>query len=60
MMGFGVLATRVPYVLAVVELNEGLKLLSIIEDIDQTSIKIDLPVKYKRIEENVGPIFIPA
>lgn len=56
-VGFGHLAERVPYVLAVVELKEGLKVLTIVEDIDINKAAINLPVKYKRTEEKVGPIF---
>ncbi|MCB1142160.1 MAG: OB-fold domain-containing protein [Leptospiraceae bacterium] len=60
MVGFGHLANRVPYVLSIVELKEGLKILTIIEDIDIEKVKIDQSVKYKRYEEQTGPIFMPA
>ena len=60
MVGFGKLAERAPYVLAVVELNEGLKVITIVEDIDTNDVKIDQPVKFKHMEENTGPIFQPG
>jgi uncharacterized OB-fold protein len=57
-VGFGKMAERAPYVLAVVELKEGLKALSILEDTDTEKVTIGLAVKFKRMEEHVGPIFI--
>ncbi|MCB1176477.1 MAG: OB-fold domain-containing protein [Leptospiraceae bacterium] len=59
-VGFGHLVDRAPYVLAIVELKEGLKVLTIIEDIDQKTVDIDKEVKFKRMEEGTGPIFQPA
>lgn len=59
-VGFGHLANRAPYVLAIVELDEGLKIITIIEDMDIHTVKIDMPVQFKRVEEGTGPIFMPA
>ncbi len=60
MVGFGHLADKAPYVLAVVELKEGLKVITIVEDLDKDAAKIDFPVKFKRMDEKSGPIFQPA
>ncbi|MCE9501934.1 MAG: OB-fold domain-containing protein [Leptospira sp.] len=60
MVGFGHLAEKAPYVLAVVELKEGLKVITIIEGLDGGHAKIELPVKFKRTDEKSGPIFQPA
>ena len=60
MIGFGHLANRAPYVLAIVELKEGLKILTIIEGADKDNIKIGDPVKFKHMEAGTGPIFQPA
>ncbi len=57
MMGFGHLASRAPYVLAIVSLEEGLKVLTIVEDIDKDKAAIGIKVKFKRWEEGTGPIF---
>jgi uncharacterized OB-fold protein len=59
-VGFGHLAKRTPYVLAIVELQEGLKVLTIVEDIDINTVSINQPVKFKKMEEGTGPIFQPA
>jgi uncharacterized protein len=59
MVGFGHLSQRTPYVLAIVELKEGLKVLTIVEDIDLNSVEMNQPVKFKRFEEGTGPIFQP-
>jgi hypothetical protein len=57
MVGFGHLASRAPYVLAIVELEEGLKILTIIEDIDKDKVSIGNIVTFKKMEEGTGPIF---
>ncbi len=57
-VGFGHLANRTPYILAIVELKEGLKIITIIEDLEITKVQIGLPVKFKRYEEGTGPIFM--
>lgn len=53
----GHLVNRTPYILAVVELEEGLKVLTIVEDLAVDSVQIGQSVKFKRVEENTGPIF---
>lgn len=57
MMGFGHLASRAPYVLAIAELEEGLKVLTIVEDLDKDKAAIGIKVRFKRWEEGTGPIF---
>ncbi|EMY77957.1 PF01796 domain protein [Leptospira weilii serovar Ranarum str. ICFT] len=64
-VGFGHLAQRAPYVLAVVELEEGIKTMGILEGkvsgIPITeSVKIDLPVRFQRDESGTGFIFNPV
>jgi uncharacterized OB-fold protein len=59
MVGFGHLASRAPYVLAIVELDEGLKILTIIEDVDKDKVSIGNIVRFKKMEEGTGPIFSP-
>ena len=58
-MGFGHLASRAPYVLAVVELPEGPKLTTIIEGAptDPAALRVGMPVAFSRMEEGTGPIF---
>ena len=57
MVGFGHLASRAPYILAIVELEEGLKILTIVEDLDKDKVFIGNSVQFKRSEEGTGPIF---
>ncbi|RHX81543.1 Zn-ribbon domain-containing OB-fold protein [Leptospira yasudae] len=64
-VGFGHLAKRAPYVLAVVELEEGIKTMGILEGevsgVPVTeSVKIDLPVRFQKEESGTGFIFHPA
>ncbi|AXR59658.1 Zn-ribbon domain-containing OB-fold protein [Leptospira mayottensis] len=61
-VGFGHLAQRAPYVLAVVELEEGIKAMGILEgEVPVTeSVKIDLPVQFQRDEPGIGFIFSPV
>ncbi|MGJ4746161.1 Zn-ribbon domain-containing OB-fold protein [Leptospira sp. SA-E8] len=64
-VGFGHLAPKAPYVLAVIELEEGAKTMSIIEGEYQgkpvtESIAIDMPVRFDRTETSTGFIFKPA
>ncbi|EMO62462.1 PF01796 domain protein [Leptospira borgpetersenii serovar Pomona str. 200901868] len=58
-LGFAHLAQRAPYVLAVVELEEGIKAMGILEgEVSVTeSVKIDLPVQFQRDEPGTGFIF---
>jgi uncharacterized OB-fold protein len=59
-VGFGHMAEKAPYVLAIVELEEGAKTTTILEDIqDVESAKIGMNVQFKRIDEKIGPIFKP-
>lgn len=60
MVGFGHLTNKTPYVLAVVELKEGLKILTVVEDIEIKKAAIGLDVRFKRIDEKSGPMFMPA
>ncbi|MFB5652673.1 Zn-ribbon domain-containing OB-fold protein [Leptospira wolffii] len=64
-VGFGHLASRAPYVLAVIALEEGAKTMGIVEGEYQgkpvtESIAIDMPVRFERTEEKTGFIFQPA
>ncbi|AYV55472.1 Zn-ribbon domain-containing OB-fold protein [Leptospira kmetyi] len=64
-VGFGHLAKRAPYVLAVIELEEGIKTMGILEGevsgVSVTeSVKIDLPVRFQREESGTGFLFNPA
>lgn len=59
-MGFGHLARRTPYVLAVVELKEGPRLTTVIEGLAGEGARIGLPVRYSHKEEGTGPIFVAA
>lgn len=59
MVGFGHLAARAPYILAIVELKEGLKVLTIVEDLELEKVGVGVPVKFKKMEERTGPIFQP-
>lgn len=64
-VGFGHLASRAPYVLAVIALEEGAKTMGILEGEYQgkpvtESVAIDMPVKFERTEEKTGFIFLPA
>lgn len=56
-VGFGHLAAKAPYVLAVVELAEGLKVLTRVEDADMQNVKIGDSVKFKYTDERKEPIF---
>jgi uncharacterized protein len=60
MLGFGHLAKRAPYCLAIVELTEGLRILTILEDVKLDEVKIGDKVKFKHLEEGTGPIFIKS
>lgn len=64
-VGFGHLSKRAPYVLAVVELEEGIKTMGLLEgEVDgisvTESVQIDLPVKFSKEESGTGFIFVPA
>lgn len=56
-VGFGHLATKTPYILAIVDLEEGLKVLTIIEDGNKDTVTIGDPVKFLKWDEREEPIF---
>jgi uncharacterized protein len=53
----GHLVKRVPYILAVVELQEGLKVLTIVDNLPIDQVAIGKPVVFQGMEEGTGPIF---
>jgi uncharacterized OB-fold protein len=59
-VGFGHLAKKAPYILAIVELTEGLKVLTIVEGGDTTKVSIGDKVKFLKWDELQEPIFQPA
>ena len=59
-MGFGALKDRTPYVLAVVELDEGVKMTTVVEEMDVNAVQVGDAVTYHHTEENIGPIFRPT
>lgn len=56
-VGFGHMADRAPYLLAVVQLAEGIFVTTVVDDIDLENVAIGQAVKFKAIEENIGPVF---
>ena len=56
-VGFGHLASKAPYVLAIVELKEGLKVLTIVENVDKDKVAIGDKVKFLKWDERKEPIF---
>lgn len=57
-MGFGELEKNVPYVLAIIETNEGMKMTTVLTgDVDLDSVKIGDRVCYSHTQEGVGPLF---
>ncbi|EQA38798.1 PF01796 domain protein [Leptospira inadai serovar Lyme str. 10] len=64
-VGFGHLASRAPYVLAVIDLEEGPKTMGILEGRSEgkpvtESVRIDMPVTFDRTEPKTGSIFKPT
>lgn len=59
-MGYGNLKDKTPYCLALIELDEGLKVLSIVEDINVEKVKIGDRVKLKYFDDANYPIFTGA
>ncbi|MBK8396841.1 MAG: OB-fold domain-containing protein [Leptospiraceae bacterium] len=59
-VGFGHLAGKAPYVLAIVDLNEGLKVLTIVEDANLQTVAIGDKVNFKHLDERHEPIFQAA
>ena len=51
---------RAPYVIAVVETEEGMRLSTIVDVADPEKVKIGDSVVFKGYEENVGPVFNAA
>ncbi|PJZ46967.1 Zn-ribbon domain-containing OB-fold protein [Leptospira brenneri] len=57
-VGFGHMANRAPYVLAIVQTEENVKLTTVIEDVTNfEEIKIGDKVQFKTWDPNIGPIF---
>ncbi|EMY71843.1 PF01796 domain protein [Leptospira vanthielii serovar Holland str. Waz Holland = ATCC 700522] len=57
-VGFGVMADRAPYVLAIVQTEENVKLTTVIEDVtDFHTVKIGDKVRFKNVDPKIGPIF---
>ncbi len=48
---------RAPYVIAVVETEEGMRLSTIVDDADVEKVKIGDKVVFDKIEEGTGPLF---
>lgn len=57
-VGFGHMATRAPYVLAIVQTEENVKLTTVIEGVtDFSMVKIGDKVRFKGTDEKIGPVF---
>lgn len=57
-VGFGHMAERAPYALAVVDTEDHIKLTTVIEDVtDFEALKIGDRVRFKKNDEKIGPIF---
>ncbi|MCG6147191.1 hypothetical protein EHQ96_06370 [Leptospira levettii] len=57
-IGFGHMAKRAPYVLAIVQTEENVKLTTVIEDVtDFANVKIGDKVRFKAMDEKIGPVF---
>lgn len=57
-IGFGHMAERAPYVLAIVQTEENVKLTTVIEGVtDFSSVKIGDRVRFKKLDEKIGPVF---
>lgn len=54
---YGELKEKAPYALSIVEMDEGPRVLTIVEDIDVETIKVDDKVKLKYHNEEKIPIF---
>ena len=48
---------RYPYAIAVVELKEGFRISTLVDKIDENTLKIGERVHFKEIEAGSGPIF---
>lgn len=57
-VGFGHMAERAPYVLAIIALPDNQKITAVLEDVtDFSLVKIGLPVRFKKSDEKIGPIY---
>lgn len=56
-VGFGHMADKVPYLLGVVQLEEGIFVTTVIEDVDLDQVEVGMHVRYKHHEEQIGYIF---
>lgn len=56
-VGFGHLASKTPYVLAIVDLEEGLKVLTIVDGANKDTVSIGDSVKFLKWDEREEPIF---
>lgn len=57
-VGFGHMADRAPYVLAIVQTEENVKLTTVVEDVSNfESVKIGDKVRFKNLDPKIGPIF---
>ncbi|WP_039928208.1 Zn-ribbon domain-containing OB-fold protein [Leptospira yanagawae] len=57
-VGFGHMAKRAPYVLAIVQTEENVKLTTVIDGVlDFNSVKIGDKVRFKTNDEAIGPLF---
>lgn len=57
-VGFGHMAKRAPYVLAIVQTEENVKLTTVIDGVtDFSSVKIGDKVRFKTNDESIGPMF---
>lgn len=60
-VGFGHMAEKAPYVLAIVDTVEGTKVTTVLEDIEKVeTASIGMKVRFKRNDEKIGPIFSPV
>ena len=57
---FGDMKDKTPYCLGIVELAEGPKVITIVEDVDIQAVKVDLPVKFKYNNVEGIPMFTGA
>lgn len=57
-VGFGHMADRAPYVLAIVQTEENVKLTTVVEGVTNfESVKIGDKVRFKNVDPKIGPIF---
>lgn len=57
-VGFGHMASRVPYALAVIDTADHVKLTTVIEDVPNLDLlRIGDKVRFKKMDELIGPIF---